>query len=662
MAELNIVDTGPGGAEGQIQTPYLQTLVPGYSFGTGNGYLEFGSGTPGSLPFRVDQGGNVTANSINGLAGLLPSGDTTGAADPANIQALLNLSGSQPKLAPGTFYIGGSAPLAPPGGTWFQGSGTNSTILKIVSAFTGAQVITQPLAGYSRISDMSIVGASSTTTSNPACNGIEGGTGRFNRVDNVFFQYINGWAGEDVANANAGYASMWTNISGLNCAGGIHIKGVSGSGWGAQQFLDNVNFQQIGVGTGPNANLDVFRFEDCFDLLVGNINTSVSDASTGSSLNIMGKCSSLYFSNPDIGAFPNATTMTNAVITFQDTANGSPSNIVVVGGIVQQGLNAVLASGGASNIWFIGTRFFNCYGSGVKLTGTGADWHFLGASYSANGQGGAANSGTYYDLEVTGSSTGIATDCIYTTPVVAVGVNGVQNAIALPNAGFNFPHSGCKYEGSGTPATPFTHVPGVYTRYDGNPPSWNGILSVTSGQASAAGFSAINTASSPTVPFSRFQAKNAAELTAGIFVSGDTVARLQWDSNGKMSWGAGGSAAVDTNLYRAAAGVLKTDSVLTPAGGTNGASSAPVLTPTFANGTAAQLADITRDYTVYLQCSTAGTALTVSIGPTSTPANTLISSSTATLGELITIRLPAGWFLKWAATTAAFATQTAVGC
>lgn len=92
------------------------------------------------------------------------------------------------------------------------------------------------------------------------------------------------------------------------------------------------------------------------------------------------------------------------------------------------------------------------------------------------------------------------------------------------------------------------------------------------------------------------------------------------------------------------------------------AGSAPVLTPAFANGTAAQLADLTRDYMVYLEVTTAGTAFSVAIGPTSGVANTIVASSAATQGELVTVRLPAGWFLKWAGTTAAVATQTAIGC
>lgn len=97
-------------------------------------------------------------------------------------------------------------------------------------------------------------------------------------------------------------------------------------------------------------------------------------------------------------------------------------------------------------------------------------------------------------------------------------------------------------------------------------------------------------------------------------------------------------------------------------GGTSTAASAPVLTPAFANGTAAQLSDTTRDYMVYLTVGTAGTALIVAIGPTAGTANTVVPSSTATSGEVVTVRLPAGWFLKWSATTATLAGQLAVGC
>lgn len=96
--------------------------------------------------------------------------------------------------------------------------------------------------------------------------------------------------------------------------------------------------------------------------------------------------------------------------------------------------------------------------------------------------------------------------------------------------------------------------------------------------------------------------------------------------------------------------------------GTSTAGSAPVITPANTSGVAAQLSDHTRDYMVYLTIGTAGTALTVLIGPTASPANTIYTAATATAGEAISFRLPAGWFWEWAATTATLAEQFAIGC
>ncbi len=97
-------------------------------------------------------------------------------------------------------------------------------------------------------------------------------------------------------------------------------------------------------------------------------------------------------------------------------------------------------------------------------------------------------------------------------------------------------------------------------------------------------------------------------------------------------------------------------------GGTNTAGSAPALTPTCANGTAAQLTDLTRDYTVYFQVGTAGTAFSIAIGPTSGVANTIFTSATPLAADLITFRVPAGWFVKWAGTASTLSNQLAIGC
>src|SRR5579859_2405982 len=98
--------------------------------------------------------------------------------------------------------------------------------------------------------------------------------------------------------------------------------------------------------------------------------------------------------------------------------------------------------------------------------------------------------------------------------------------------------------------------------------------------------------------------------------------------------------------------------------GTSSAASAPVLTGLgFTSGVAAQLADTSRDYTVYLEVTTAGTATSVTIGHTSSANDvTIMASQAATAGQVITLRLPAGWYLKWTGTTTAIGNQVAVGC
>lgn len=109
-------------------------------------------------------------------------------------------------------------------------------------------------------------------------------------------------------------------------------------------------------------------------------------------------------------------------------------------------------------------------------------------------------------------------------------------------------------------------------------------------------------------------------------------------------------------------GTLAVTGVTSHNAGTSTAGSAPVLTPSFAATVASQLADLTRDYMVYLEIGTAGTSFIVQIGPANTTTTTIVASSTATTGESVSIRLPAGWWLKWSAVTATLANQTAIGC
>jgi len=67
---------------------------------------------------------------------------------------------------------------------------------------------------------------------------------------------------------------------------------------------------------------------------------------------------------------------------------------------------------------------------------------------------------------------------------------------------------------------------------------------------------------SPSVKIHGQQASTATNVTLRLDVAGDTNARWSSDANGLFQWGPG-NAAVDTNLYRAGVGQLKTDGTLT---------------------------------------------------------------------------------------------------
>ena len=93
MPELNFVSTNATdttGAKGLVQQPALNTALNGYSYGgaaqpAGDGFMEYGSGTPGSLPFRVDQDGTVTTGhlAVNGDAVTAAAGAGAGTSPPA---------------------------------------------------------------------------------------------------------------------------------------------------------------------------------------------------------------------------------------------------------------------------------------------------------------------------------------------------------------------------------------------------------------------------------------------------------------------------------------------------------------------------------------------------------------------------------------------------
>ena len=95
--------------------------------------------------------------------------------------------------------------------------------------------------------------------------------------------------------------------------------------------------------------------------------------------------------------------------------------------------------------------------------------------------------------------------------------------------------------------------------------------------------------------------------------------------------------------------------------GTNTASGATTASAALANGTAKQVST-TVDTMVYIKLSTAGTAMSISVGPTSTPATTLWGPGTPLITGMYTVRVPAGWYILVSGTSTVIQSSQYVTC
>lgn len=99
----------------------------------------------------------------------------------------------------------------------------------------------------------------------------------------------------------------------------------------------------------------------------------------------------------------------------------------------------------------------------------------------------------------------------------------------------------------------------------GSGTSFSGTIGLSASSSTGAIETVTNTHSTPSAPNVQWTANAAADAELGVKIAADTTYRMQMDSNGKVQWGPGGSTAVDTDLYRAGAGSLETDTKFTAA-------------------------------------------------------------------------------------------------
>jgi hypothetical protein len=388
--------------------------------------------------------------------GLQPSGDTSGATDTARLTALLAGGGGYYLLAPGTFWISGSVPLAlAAAGTWLQGSGTGVTVLTVVGGFTGSSVF-QVTADSCTISDLSIVGANTGNAAlggTQAWNAIELSNGQHCRFRDLFFQFVNGWCIETLpSGATASRDTMITRPLGRNCAGGIHAMSTPAASNGGEFFLTDIQFQQVGTLTGPSAGLDALRIEDIFDVLVQGINVGTASTTLGGAIHVLGTSATIKLTNIDVGT--NNIAAAAAPVVIETGPNGTPTDVSIANGSTDGGSNGILVSAG-THITLTGVRSHRAYLNGISSTG--GEVLVVGCTYDTNNQ--SATTGA--DMDCSGNTTGNfrAVGCRCESSV-ASGVSGsVPSPVSTSTHGYFYD---CFFVGSGTaPTNAFNGTPQI---------------------------------------------------------------------------------------------------------------------------------------------------------------------------------------------------------
>lgn len=348
--------------------------------------------------------------------------------DSSYIQAAVNALGSGGGivyLPPGDYLLNGSAPISLTTPVTLQGAGHGATRIRIGGSFTGSSAIVIGSDGC-MIQGLQIRGNSSTTTSNPACHGVTATGSQDFRIFDATFQWINGYAIRAFGSSTTTlHGTQINTVKIQSCSGAIHIKSDS-TATAANVELSNIFTRYLGVNSGTNANLDGIRIEDSWDVLCQNIISwmQATAGGTGTAFRIVGDCAAIFVQNLD--ALGPQTGVANVVI--EAGTNGSPQNVQIQGGVIQQGLIGLLISGAANQIRVRNVRILNNQTHNISVASTGFGIYFDECLISQAGQGAA---GTNYDINWTGSAEGFVTDCRFGSSVVAIGAAGVQGVINI---------------------------------------------------------------------------------------------------------------------------------------------------------------------------------------------------------------------------------------
>jgi hypothetical protein len=450
-------------------------------------------------------------------------------------------------LPPGSYLLNTSTVVTLPANVTLRGAGPGASLIVIGASFSGAQAIN--VTGINAgLEDLTIKGASSTTTSNPVSFGVASVNNQNFKVTNCAFRFINGYAIKawgDTTTTTAGGTTLHggaiVNISIESCAGGIHIKTTNGgsisSVWPANFRITDLFTRSLGVSTGGSANLDGVRIEDSGDVIMENAFTWMGQSSsgTGVAFRIVGKCAATFVTNLDaLGP------VTGPNVSIEGNANGSPQNVQMTGGVIQQGSVGINIQDASTQVRLVSMRILNNQTHGAVVSTTGPAIYFDGCFFSLNGQGAT---GTNYDLNWSGTTTGFVTNCRFASPIVAVSSIGVQFSVNV-TAGQNVRFFDADFQGTGAAqANWFTALPAAaHTVTGGNNAFLTNVdfnYNTGPGRVAIQPFAAGNNCLSTNVQGT------------------DANDRFRLTGDGAMNWGAG-TTARDTQWGRQAAAQIGT--------------------------------------------------------------------------------------------------------
>lgn len=356
-------------------------LQSGQVAGNNSSVLTLGGGFPAGFAAFTQ----IQSLSVPGYEILEPSGDTTGATDYANLNAILNGNNSSALLAPGAWYL--KQPLAW-GSYELAALGQGAVSVQPGSSWAGSSML-QPSSGAG-VRNLRGYGGTNVRSANPATDFIAIPAGSVNPyVTDVRCDFMNGLIINPAAITTSMHAII-RGIRGTHNAGGINLSAAAKQV--AEIELSGLDIQQCEVSPAVRlTNLD--------DIYGGTWNLATQGAAGVPTFHVRGDCATVLLGQLDIGV---DTTVDNGVgvVTIEDFGGASPQDIALTGGTWQQGGVGAIISGGANKLRLHGIITKTNKGDGFQLTGTGAHIALSLCEGSVNGTG----AGSGYDVNVTSTA------------------------------------------------------------------------------------------------------------------------------------------------------------------------------------------------------------------------------------------------------------------